>query len=256
MFLFATIDRQDVTNLVPGNRIMDFIFFYVLSPLIMILFILFLAVPLSLLFFKLHKIMKINRYEYGILKDFYEEISFSSMLMRAVTLGLFGFSMGIYLTGILAPETIYVAAYDETKLLYVVVAMLFILPFLIPILLPVWLLQDSGLMSSRKAKKEGSRHLPDIEGAYRDFKSIIKGYIGISTLFAMFLLISENLIAEWNSSDWGLAFMIMIFTPFHSVAICIPAIIFYEWRLKKNKEALIKKLQKKNINLIEDATQI
>jgi len=41
MFLFATIDRQDVTNLVPGNRIMDFIFFYVLSPLIMILFIFF-----------------------------------------------------------------------------------------------------------------------------------------------------------------------------------------------------------------------
>ena len=40
-----------------------------------------LGVILSQAFFKLHKVMKLNRYEYGILKEFNEEISFRGMLM-------------------------------------------------------------------------------------------------------------------------------------------------------------------------------
>lgn len=256
ILIVASGDNNNISNLVIGNSIIDIVYFYLISPLIMIGIILFFSVLLTQLFFRLHKIMKLNRYDYGILKNFNEDIKFSGMLMRAVILGLFAFSMGLYMTQVLDPELILSTTTGATNLVYVLIATLFILPFLIIVVLPVWLLKDTGIMSSRKTKKEGSRQLPDVEGVYRDFHSIIKGYVGISTIFAMALLIWENFINELNPTDWQLGLILMIFTPFHSVALCIPALLFYEWRLEKNKAALIKKLEKKNIKFVENISEL
>ncbi len=255
ILLIVSQDASDITLLIPGeNAYIDILYFFVFSPIIMIVLVILLGVPMSIRFFKLHNVMKLKRFSYAILQNPHKELRFSTMMTRAIVMGLFGFSIGIFLSQLIDHNII--LALSGSDLIVNTIATLFIIPFLIIIIAPIWLLQDSSIMCSQKSRKEGSRSLPDIEGAYKDIYSIVKGYVGISTLFAIGLLAIENFILDLNPSDWLLGLILMINMPFLSIAVCIPAILFYESKVVKLSEVLKKSLQKRGIKIIEDIDNI
>ncbi|MBN1215090.1 MAG: hypothetical protein JXA99_06545 [Candidatus Lokiarchaeota archaeon] len=255
VLLIASQDANDITLLIPGeNAYIDILYFFVFSPIIMIVLIILLEVPMSIIFFKLHNIMKLKRFRYAILQNPHKELRFSTMMARVIIMGLFGFSIGTFLSQLIHRNII--LSLSGSDLIVNTIATLFIIPFLIIIIAPIWLLQDSSIMCSQKSRKEGSRLLPDIEGVYKDIYSIVKGYVGISTLFAIGLLAIENFILDLNPSDWLLGLILMINMPFISIAVCIPAILFYESKVVKLSEALKKSLQKRGFKIIEDINNI
>ena len=249
-------DYADITRLVPvESGLFDIFYFFVLSPLLMIVFIQCFSVILAYGFFKLHSIIKIKRYNYAILKKNEKKLNFKGIFFRALILGFFALSIGIVMIQFIDENFIIIKTPILLGLL--LISTFFILPFLMLILSPIWLLKDIGIMCGRikKRLKEDQRQLPDIEGVYRIYNSYIMGYIGITSIVSIILIIYNTMISRMGSTE-------MVFlpfgtiAPFYSVAISILPILFYEWRLPKFREKLINKLLAKGIKTIDDLNEI
>jgi hypothetical protein len=266
-FLFQIIalgaeGTQDLTYLIPiESLIIDSAYNFFFSPLIMIILIQFFSVVLAVVFLKLHKAMKLNRYDYYILKETYVKLSYWSMAKRVLLLGFFAFSFGIFLSQII-PEDIIIApspsVTDITPYLKATATSNFILPFMILILEPIWLLRDSSVICSLKEekRKKQERLLPDIEGIYHYFQSNFSGYVGIGAIIAIIILM-YGAIQGLHPELGELADIPgILLTPFMLSVIALPALIFHELRLKKLRIKLVNKLSKKGIRSIENVQEI
>jgi hypothetical protein len=247
---------NDITLLIPvENGFFDIFFFFVLSPLLMIIFIQCFSVILAYGFFKLHNKIKMKRYDYAILKTVEKKLSIKGIFLRALVLGFFALSIGLMMVQFIDNSIILLK--EPILLGLVIISTFFVLPFLILILSPIWLLHDGGVMCSRNKGrlKEDLRQLPDIEGVYRFYNSYITGYIGITTIVSLFIVIFSTMVS--SSSSMELSFLPLGFlSPFYSVAISIIPILFYEWKLPKFREKLVNKLIAKGFKLVDDLDEI
>jgi len=267
-FLFQVIalgaeGTEDLTYLIPFvSLVIDSAYVFFFSPLIMIILIQCFSVTLSIIYFKIHRIMKLNRYNYYILKETYVKLNYWTIAKRVLLLGFFSFSIGIFLSQII-PEEIIIAPspsiYEPpTPYLKASTTSTFILPFLILIMEPIWLLRDSSIMCSLKEekRKKEKRLLPDIEGIYHYFHSVFSGYVGIGAIIGMILLM-YGAIQSLHPELGELADIPgILFTPFMLSIIPIPALIFHELRLKSLRRKLTEKLSKKGIRSIENIQEI
>lgn len=246
----------DITRLVPvESGLFDIFYFFVISPLLMIVFIQCFSVILAYYFFKLHSLIKLKRYNYAILKINEKKLNFKGIFFRALILGFFALSIGIIMIQFIDENFIIIMTPILLGLL--LISTFFILPFLMLILSPIWLLKDIGIMCGRikKKLKEDQRQLPNIEGVYRIYNSYIMGYIGITSIISLILIIYITMITRMGSTE--LVFLPFgTIAPFYSVAISILPILFYEWRLPKFREKLITKLIAKGIKTIDDLNEI
>ena len=252
----ANGNYSDITRLVPvESGLFDIFYFFVLSPLLMIIFIQCFSVFLAYGFFKLHSIIKLKRYNYAILRINEKELNFKGIFFRALILGFFALSIGMIMIQFIDNTFIIIRSPNVLGLL--LISTFFILPFLMLILSPIWILKDIGVMCGRikKILKEDQRQLPDIEGVYRVYNSYIMGYSGITTILSVILIIYNTMITRLGSSDIVLLPFGTI-APFYSVAISILPILFYEWRLPKLREKLINKLLANGIKTIDDLNEI
>jgi hypothetical protein len=249
-------DYTDITRLVPvESGLFDIFYFFVLSPLLMIVFIQCFSVISAYSFFKLHRIIRLKRYNYAILKINEKKLNFKGIFFRALMLGFFALSIGIIMMQLIDENFIILT--NPVLLGLLLISTFFILPFLVIILSPIWLLKDIGIMCGRiKTKLKGDqRQLPDIEGVYRIYNSYIMGYIGITSIVSIILIVYNTMISRVGSTE-------MIFlpfgtiAPFYSVAISILPILFYEWKLPKFREKLVSKLLAKGIKIIDDLNEI
>ncbi|MFX0135114.1 MAG: hypothetical protein ACFFDN_15840 [Candidatus Hodarchaeota archaeon] len=253
---------QDLTYLIPiESLIIDSAYNFFFSPLIMIILIQFFSVVLAVVFLKLHKAMKLNRYDYYILKETYVKLSYWSMAKRILLLGFFAFSFGIFLSQII-PEDIIIAPSPSviviTPYLKATTTSNFILPFMILIIEPIWLLRDSSVICSLKEekRKKQKRLLPDIEGIYHYFQSNFSGYVGIGAIIAIIILM-YGAIQSLHPELGELADIPgIILTPFMLSVIALPALIFHEIRLNTFRAKLINKLSEKGIRSIENVQEI
>ncbi len=249
-------DYADITRLVPvESALFDIFYFFVLSPLLMIVFIQCFSVFLAYCLFKLHSIIKLKRYNYAILKINEKKLNFRGIFFRALILGFFALSVGMVMIQFIDENFIIIK--NPILLGLLLISTFFILPFLMLILSPIWLLKDIGIMCGRinKKLKEDQRQLPDIEGVYRIYNSYIMGYSGITSIVSIILIIYITMISRMSSTE--LVFLPFgIIAPFYSVAISILPILFYEWRLPKFREKLISKLLAKGIKTIDDLNEI
>ncbi|MFX1379465.1 MAG: hypothetical protein ACFFA4_10265 [Promethearchaeota archaeon] len=267
-FLFQIIalgaeGTTDLTYLIPfQSLIIDAAYGAFLSPLIMIILIQCFSVLLSVFFLKLHNFLKLNRYNYYILKENYIKLSYWSITKRVLLLGFFGFSIGIFLSQIIPADIIIApspSVYEApSPFLKASTTSSFILPFLILIMEPIWLLRDSSILCSLKEekRKKEKRLLPDIEGIYHYFQSNFSGYVGIGAIIAIILLMYgaiQNLHPELGelADIPGI-----IFNPFMLSIVSLPALIFHELRLKYLRRKLISKLSQKGIRFIEKVQDI
>ncbi len=246
----------DLTYLIPiYSYFFDSIFLYYISPLIMILIINFLSVGLSVLFFKLHNILKIKRYEYFLLSHIDDENpSIWIILRRAIVLGLFPLSIGLFLAEII-PESIIVSsdiAGTITKIQLVSTTGFFIMPILIIIFEPIWLLRDTRVMCKRSTIRKERRELPDIEGVYNYFESNVTGYIGIGAIISLIVILFDS-IANLDPETEELSDIPgIILTPLLFIIFTFPIIISHEQFLPKLREKLIARLKRMGIPLVEE----
>ena len=228
--------------------------------IIIILLIFFLFIPLTRLFFKLHKIIKVRRYDYYAIRDFEGEISLIRTYIRCLIVSFLSFSLGliIYESGVIASDIIIPekTSVVETDFDYVSMLAVFILPYLILIFAPIWLLRDSGLVCSKSNVKKENRETPDIEGVYRYYNSVITGYTGIGFIFTLIILIVDRL----QKLDPGSGEMTDIpgifLAPFVLAFLIFPAMVFYEYRLKQMRAKLLKKIEKGRIRTIDSIKEI
>ncbi|MFX1567614.1 MAG: hypothetical protein ACFFCV_04510 [Promethearchaeota archaeon] len=248
-------NAPDLTKLIPlPNSFFDIFSLFILSPLLMIIFVQFLSGILAYILFKMHNIIKFRRYDYAIFNNVEKNLNKSEYLIRAFLLGFFAFAVGEVLVESISRETIIPYGVEDTsQFLYVIICTLFVLPILSLIAIPVWILLDSGILCSRKRNKIGRQKLPDIEGVYRTFQGFINGYVGIATLLAIFLLITAD-ISEIGSDIGFIPFMFI--APFVSTAICFLPLLFYDWQLKNLREKFIAHLKKIDIKTIDDISKI
>ncbi|UCD01110.1 MAG: hypothetical protein JSV23_09530 [Promethearchaeota archaeon] len=266
-FLFQIIalgaeGTEDLTYLIPvRSLIVDSAYNFFFSPLIMIILIQLFSVVLAVFFLKLHKAMKLNRYDYYILKETYVKLSYWSMAKRVLLLGFFAFSFGIFLSQII-PEDIIIAPSPSvtviTPYLKASTTSNFILPFIILIIEPIWLLRDSSIICSLKEekRKKEKRYLPDIEGIYHYFQSNFSGYVGIGAIIAIIILM-YGAIQTLNPELGELADIPgILLTPFMLSVITLPALVFHELRLNTFRTKLVRKLTQKGIRSIEKIQEI
>ncbi|MFX0004262.1 MAG: hypothetical protein ACFE9C_15590 [Candidatus Hodarchaeota archaeon] len=267
-FLFQVIalgaeGTQDLTYLIPfQSLIIDAAYGVFFSPLIMIILIQCFSVLFSVFFLKLHRVIKLNRYDYYILIEDYVKLSYLSIAKRVLLLGFFAFSIGIFLSQIIPTDIIIAPSpsiYEEpTPFLKASVTSNFILPFLILIIEPIWLLRDSSIICSLKEekRKKEKRLLPDIEGIYHYFQSNFSGYVGIGAIIAIILLM-YGAIQTLHPELGELADIPgILFTPFMLSIVALPGLIFHELRLEKLRNKLRNKLSKKGIRSIEKVQDI
>ena len=81
----ANGNYSDITRLVPvESGLFDILYFFVLSPLLMIIFIQCFSVILAYGFFKLHSIIKLKRYNYAVLKRNEKKLNLKGIFFRAL----------------------------------------------------------------------------------------------------------------------------------------------------------------------------
>jgi len=256
-FLFIGLSFYDFTSLeegtsfIPGNRFFDSIVIIIIYPMLLVLIFIFIIPFIALAFVKLHKLFKFNKYSYAILKREEEKLSNSTILFRSLIASLFTFSVASILYSLIKDHSIIVATSDvKTAYIYVLVLCLILYPFILLVLTPIWLMQDSSVMASRKKFKQGRRQLPDIEGVYSIYQKFINGYIGISTVISIILLLSEELAGHPGSA------LIIIFAPLLMLLLLTFPVSLYDFLVKKPNKRLIQMLSKKGILIVNTVGEI
>lgn len=264
VFLGAAVLSEEITDytaLVPGRNVYtDHIFLLIIGPLIMILLVFIFTIPLALLLLKLHKMIKVKKYEYYIIRDFEGNINLVRIYIRCLIVSFLSFALGliIYEAGVIPPEVIIPekTSIIEADFDYVFMLAIFIMPYLILIFAPIWLLKDSGILCSKSKINREKRETPDIEGVYRYYNTVITSYTGIGFVFTLIILVIDRLQKLDPGSGELSDIPGILLAPFVLAFLIFPAMAFYEYRLKQMRIKLLKKLEKKNIKTIETIQEI
>ncbi|MFX1398245.1 MAG: hypothetical protein ACFFAS_14525 [Promethearchaeota archaeon] len=244
----------DVTGLVPINsKQIDLIYLFILTQVVVLLFILLFSIMTARLLLKIHRVQKRNRYEYAILRGIESSLSFKELFSRSLVLGLLVYSMGTIVYNIADPTLLYSPYSDGYghPLMLITIASLFLLPFATLFVLPVWLLLDSGVICSLTKLRADRQELPDIEGVHGLYYGIIMGYAGIGTIVSIIRLIYDTF-----SGALGAEPITTIGSPFLIVGASIIPVIAYSWRVQGLRERLVGKLEKKGVTIIDNVNML
>jgi hypothetical protein len=256
-----------VYRILPGNILFDFIWLYVFSLIVGI--IAYFASPLiSVLLWKLHRLITSKNYNYYIQKSGIQTVTLPQprrMILPAfVALGISysisnirSLANAIFVTesfGTLAPEA---------QTIVISMALLFILlllsVFIMLLFTPMWLMQDRGLVCELKLK---SRMTADIEGVGNWYLKMMKGFAGISTIAAYLFTIWQTI--EWyqfvliSPPEGGFTLLIflvpvvaVIVSPLLALGPISIVYVLHEKSLIRNLSSLNKYIQGKNLSIVE-----
>ncbi len=149
-------------------------------PIILIEYMV-LALPLTVFFIALNKVLKASAYEQNIMK-LGDRFGVDRILRRAAIPALFAISYGqlsIYLLGdyFLVPSA---GLANEVEFfstpLFAIVGAALILPLSLAFFMPTWLLNDSGIVIHLKEGHLKVRRCPDTEGVGRWYSNFLGGF--------------------------------------------------------------------------------
>ena len=255
-----------IYRILPGNILFDFLWLYIFSIIVGII-VNFATPKISVLFWKLHRLITGKQYNYYIQGIDIQATSSSQarrMILPAfVALGISysisnirSIANAIFVTesfGILAPEA---------QTIVISMALLFILlllsSFIVLVFAPMWLMQDKGLVCELKAKP---RMTADIEGVGNWYLTMLKGFAGISTVVAYIFTILQTI--EWyqfvllSPPEGGFTLLIflipvvsVIVSPLLALGPISVVYVLYEKSLTKNLTALGTRIERDGLSTI------
>lgn len=239
----------ELIPLIPGNAITDVIFSMLIPYLFMFLFLI-LGPAVAIFFLKLHKIIKLNKYDYFRVKLEKKSPGWR-IILRSAFPGLFAVNIAIYVTlsdlgGLFYIDPTSIAATIEYA------SVVLGIPIASILILPLWVLESSGLMCSKRIESYNRPVTPDIESVAQFYKKLLKGYIGISTIISYSLILYDILLANEPFSSVLIVFIdpIVIIFLFSFVSL------LFEIRAPKLKKRLFLYLEKKDFDTEPKAIKI
>ena len=222
--------RTGALNWLPGNIILELAILWVAQILVFFLYIKLIPF-LSRIFIAFHKILKIFRFNYSIVKTDDRFISIKEVIIgRMIIPYLFSFVMGYWFSSYL----IDLGNFGIPEItLYTLLFAYMLMPLACLLITPLWLLDDSGIIAIRK-RVENDRSVPTIEGTSVFFTDVFTGSaytLGIITIVSFLIELFRKFHIEVFLAFW---FIILILLPVEIILI----IYLYEIFMRKNKEKL------------------
>ncbi len=228
--LIRNVSTDDLIPIIPGGMFSDVII-CLLLPFLFMVIMLFLGPIMTTSMVRMHKIIKLKKYDYFII-PIEKKISGKRILLRAVFPGLLAVNVAIYMSFSNTINQFFYYNGGEAQNIAVIIEYMSILlgiPVASLIILPIWMLQYSGLMSSKRIESYNRPVTPDIESVGQFYTKMLKGYVGISTIIAYSLILIEIFTTTNDSSIILLVFI----DPIVIILIFIPISLIIEMRAGK-----------------------
>ena len=147
-FLFLINLEGDLIPIYPGGALSDYILVIVI-PIVIMIVMYFVGHYIAKMFFSIHKVLKLNRYEYFLI-DLEKKITASKIIIRSVYPGLLAINIAIYLALLGEFNYLFAVRSDEPNLPAMIewISMIVGIPIAILIITPIWILDSAGLMCS------------------------------------------------------------------------------------------------------------
>ena len=222
--------EEDLIPIIPGGTFSDLVL-SLLIPFLFMIIMLFLGPIVTIGMVRMHKIIKMKKYDYFVI-PLEKKISGKRILLRAAFPGLLAVNIAIYmsLSGGLNHLFIYNGA-DPEKIAVVIeyISIILGIPVACLIIIPLWMLQSSGLMSSKRIESYNRPVTPDIESVGQFYTKMLKGYVGISTIVAYSMILYRIFTTTSDSST----ILIVFIDPIVIILIFLPISLFIEMRSSK-----------------------
>lgn len=227
-----TIDGyiDDLIPIIPGGTFLD-VMICLLLPFLFMIIMLFLGPIITIGMVRMHKIIKLKKYDYFII-PIEKKISGKRILLRAAFPGLLAVNVAIYMSFSNSVNQLFYYGGGEPQNIAVVIEYISILlgvPIASLVILPIWMLQSSGLMSSKRIESYNRPVTPDIESVGQFYTKMLKGYVGISTIIAYGLILYQIFTTTSNSST----ILVVFIDPIVIILVFIPISLFIEMRFSK-----------------------
>jgi len=237
----------DLIPILPGGVISDVII-SILIPYVFLIIMLILGPIIAPVFVRLHKLIKLNKYEYFINKSNKKRSGFR-ILTRAIFPGMLAVNIAIYIALYSDLNAlIYYEGADSSKIPMVIeyASIIFGIPIASLIIIPLWMIESSGLISSKKVELYNRPISPDIESVGQFYIKLLKGFIGISFVVSYSLILYEYFI---HTSGIEASILLIIFIdPVLIILFSLPIALIIEIRKDKIDKKIIKSLAKLKID--------
>ena len=251
-FLFLINLEGDLIPIYPGGALSDYILVIVI-PIVIMIVMYFVGHYIAKMFFSIHKVLKLNRYEYFLI-DLEKKITASKIIIRSVYPGLLAINIAIYLALLGEFNYLFAVRSDEPNLPAMIewISMIVGIPIAILIITPIWILDSAGLMCSLNLDKYKNRVTPDIESVGRFYSTVFKGYVGISTIVTYILII-------YTFAQQGVTlqnYFIIFIDPFVLILFFVFLSLILEAGMNQINKRLMKGFEKMGINVTPQEIKI
>ncbi|MHA1124129.1 MAG: hypothetical protein ACTSO7_00465 [Candidatus Heimdallarchaeota archaeon] len=224
----------------PGNFIVEIMVMWIL-PIAMF----FLIIPLysffSKMYIRLHKVIKLTRFNYSVVQLRDDPIKFREALGRMIIPLLFLYSIGYWVGTWIFPYELDPNIAIQS-LQYFLYSFLFS-PVVVLLAIPLWLLEDSGIIAMRK-RKEGERKLPDVEGVNNYFHNLYTGSaLSIAVVTLVTFIISS--IGRFEPGLFGAIVYVFVVLAVESLSF----VYLFELFMLRAKKRLLNRLPMKLVDM-------
>jgi len=238
--------KGDKIPIIPGEGFIDLLI-SISIPFIFMFISLFIGPALNLFFIVLHRLVRLNKYDYFKI-SYKKKMPGRTILLRAIFPGLLAVNVAIYLSlyGTLNPLFVAQQGSDVQNLPIVIEWMSIIIgaPIASIIVIPLWMLDSSGLMCAKKIETYNRPVSPDIESVGRFYKKLLKGFIGISTIINYSLILYQFFT---KTSDFS-SIIIVFIDPVVIIFTFVPISLLVEIRAPKNNNRMDSYFEKLDID--------
>ncbi len=251
-------------RILPGDILIDFIWIWVIAGVMGVLLIL-LTPSLAGLYLWLHRVITAGAYEYHQEDVSSEErtSTFRQMLLPGfVSLGLsftlvnisdFAASIFVIESFDSLPEGVREPLQASMPLFFVLLLIAAVITFLFA---PAWLLEDRGIICSRK----GDGRTAYIEGVGNWYLALLKGFAGISTILAYFFISTDMINWYQLLPTYGvevpiwlflIPVLVVIVSPIIALAPISVSFSLYQLGYVRNAKKLQRMIEKQEMNHVE-----
>ncbi|MHA1374154.1 MAG: hypothetical protein ACTSR7_07650 [Promethearchaeota archaeon] len=150
----------ELIPVIPGNAALDSII-SVIIPFSSMFIMLLLGPIIGLILIRLHKLMKLKKFDYFIVK-IEKKLSGSRILLRAIFPGLFAINIAMYISFSSSLSSLIYNDPGNIGATIEYASIIIGIPIASLLVLPLWILQSLGLMCSKKVELYKRPVTPDI----------------------------------------------------------------------------------------------
>lgn len=223
--------KVDLTSLIPGPAAFDFFWLVTLQPLYLIVVYLLFGDLMTMIYYPLHKLIRLFKYEYKNI-EMGTEFSIIDYFLRLAIPALLCYSLLFMISGFI-PSDLFDFSRETVVLTEIALNFLF-LPISCIAVSGSWILDDMGIMCHKKPKYYNIRKPLVIEGVGRLYYSTWIGLISYTTPIGIAIQIYRTLTLHipWQST------IILILLPLIMMAMLIPVVLINDAKIEKKKRKI------------------